>query len=89
MLRRGATVTLVIAGLIASSATALARGVGCSELPAYARAQGTLQMGEGACNMTIAEAMRIVRRERPDLYGPEVQPQPRAYRKHRRRGTGN
>ncbi len=80
MLLRHATAAVAFAGLAAASESASARGVGCPELPAYARAQGVLQMGEGACNMTKAEAMRILAQERPDLYGPAVQPS----RKHRR-----
>lgn len=75
-----------IAGLITFSEPSFAMtSVGCPDLPAYARAQGTLQMGEGACNMTTAEAMRIVRQERPDIYGPAAQaaPVPRKHRRHR------
>ncbi len=76
---------VALALLIAAPAPAWAQGAfGCINLPEYARAQGALQGMESACDMTIAQARRILAAQGGGAVAEPVAPAPRVHRRHRK-----
>lgn len=83
---------LALAMMGAVPAPAWAWGVpGCTNLPEYNRALGALQGMTSACDMSVAEARRVVAAHDgvaappPNAAAPLLAPPPRAYhRRHRR-----
>lgn len=87
---RNRAVVLALAAMVAAPAAARAQGAGgpgCTNLPEYNRALGALQGMTSACDMSVAEACRVLAARGtpaaacpPGASGPDADRPPRRVR---------
>ena len=86
MSSKQATIVLAVAMATASPVTAWAfGGLGCADLPDYARATGVLEGIPSGCDMSVEQARRIVAaHDGQAIVDQPVAPVPHARHRHRR-----